>query len=179
MKTIQVKDKSFTVFVPESRILERVDRVAAQITRDLQDKDPIFICVLNGSFMFTSDLMKRLNFPCEVTFVKMASYLGTESTGDVRHLIGLNVDIRDRVVVIIEDIIDTGYTMQEMLKTLNGKGAKEIKICTLLVKPTKLKVDLNIDYCAMEIPNGFIVGYGLDYDGYGRNLPEIYTLVEK
>ena len=180
MKSVQVKDRTFSIFIPENRILERVDRVAAQLTQDLENEDPLFICVLNGSFMFTADLMKRLCFPCEVTFVKMASYLGTDTTGEVRHLIGLNVDIKDRTVVVIEDIIDTGYTMREMVNTLKQKNPKEIRICTLLTKPGKRKVeDLNIDYCAMEIPNDFIVGYGLDYDGYGRNLRDIYKVVEK
>lgn len=176
MSTIRIKDKNFKLSIPENEILEKVKKVADQINKDLDGKMPIFLSVLNGAFMFTSDLMKYVNIPSEISFIKLASYSGTESTGCVKQVMGLTHDIKDRTVVIVEDIIDTGLTMVKLLDILKQCQPKEIKICTLLVKPEKLKVDLNIDYVAMSIPNDFIVGYGLDYDELGRNLPSIYTV---
>lgn len=176
MDTIQIKDKQFTTFIPEEKILTEVARVADEINRDLSGSDPLFVSVLNGSFMFTADLMKRLTIPCEISFVKLASYEGTSTTGRVKELVGLNDDISGRTVVIVEDIVDTGLTMQRLLETLRAKNPKDIRIATLLVKPDKLQVDLKIDYVAMNIPNDFIVGYGLDYDGYGRNFRDIYIV---
>ena len=172
MNPIQIKDKRFTVSIPEADILKEVDRVAAEINRDLAGKNPLFLSVLNGSFMFTADLMKRITIPCEVSFVQ-----GVTSTGKVKEVIGITEDLTDRTVVIVEDIVDTGLTMQRLLETLGTRRPKEIHIATLLVKPEKLKVDLNIEYVAMHIPNDFIVGYGLDYDGLGRNYKDIYTVV--
>jgi hypoxanthine phosphoribosyltransferase len=128
--------------------------------------------------MFTADLMKRINIPCEISFVKLASYQGVSSTGVIKEVIGVNEDLTDRTIVIVEDIVDTGLTMQRLIETLGTRAPKEIRIATLLVKPGKLQVDLDIKYVAFRIPNDFIVGYGLDYDGYGRNYPEIYTVVE-
>lgn len=178
MDTIQIKDKQFTTFIPEEKILAEVTRVANEINRDLSGSDPLFVSVLNGSFMFTADLMKRLTVPCEVSFVKLASYEGTSSTGRVKELVGLNDDISGRTVVIVEDIVDTGLTMKRLLDTLWQRNPKEIRIVSLLVKPDKLQVDLKVDYVAMNIPNDFIVGYGLDYDGYGRNYRDIYIVVD-
>ncbi len=178
MNTIQIKDKTFAPFIPESRILEEVERVAGEINRDLAGESPLFLSVLNGAFMFTADLMRRLTIPAEVSFVKLASYAGTSSTGKVKELVGLNGDIEGRTVVIVEDIVDTGVTMKYLVETLQTKRPKEIRIATLLLKPDKLKVDLDIHYIAMSIPNDFIVGYGLDYDGLGRNYRDIYTVVE-
>ena len=178
MDRIRIKDKEFTISIPREKIDEQVSRVANEINRDLAGKDPLFISVLNGSFMFTSDLMKKVNIPSEVSFVKLASYQGVSSSGVVKEVIGLNDDISDRTIVIVEDIVDTGLTMQRLLDTLGTRNPKEIYIASLLVKPEKLKVDIEVDYVAFEIPNDFILGYGLDYDGYGRNLPEIYTVVE-
>ncbi|MGL5261042.1 MAG: hypoxanthine phosphoribosyltransferase, partial [Bacteroides sp.] len=140
--------------------------------------NPLFISVLNGSFMFTADLMKHITIPCQVSFVKLASYEGVASTGQVKEVIGLNEDITNRTIVIVEDIVDTGLTMQRLLDTLGTRNPKDIYIASLLVKPEKLKVDLNINYVAFNIPNDFILGYGLDYDGYARNLRHIYTVVE-
>ena len=178
MDKIQIKDKQFKTFIPEADILKEVARVADEINRDLADDNPLFISVLNGSFMFASDLMKYLAIPCEISFVKLASYEGTFSTGKVKELVGLNEDITGRTVVIVEDIVDTGLTMQRLLETLQARHPKEIRIATLLVKPDKLKVDLDIHYVAMRIPNDFIVGYGLDYEGFGRNYRDIYSVVE-
>ena len=177
METIQIKDKRFAISIPEEDILREVDRVAKEINRDLEGKHPLFLSVLNGSFMFTADLMKRITIPCEISFVKLTSYQGVASTGVIKEVIGLNEDIAGRTVVIVEDIVDTGLTMQRLLETLGTRNPKEIHIATLLVKPEKLKVDLNIEYVAMHIPNDFIVGYGLDYDGLGRNYRNIYTVV--
>ena len=173
---MRIKDKNFKLSITESEILEKVKNVANKINKDLEGENPVFLSVLNGAFMFTSDLMKYVNIPSEISFIRLSSYSGTESTGCVRSLMGLTTDIKGRTVVIVEDIVDTGLTMLKLLDILNQYEPKQIKICTLLLKPDKLKVDLNIDYVAMSIPNDFIVGYGLDYDEYGRNLPEIYTV---
>lgn len=172
------KDKQFKTFITEEQILKEVARVGEEINRDLADANPLFVSVLNGSFMFTADLMKHVSVPCEISFVKLASYAGTSSTGKVKELVGLNDDITGRTIVIVEDIIDTGLTMERLIETLKARNPKEIRIATLLVKPDKLKVDLDINYIAMSIPNDFIVGYGLDYDGLGRNYRDIYTVIE-
>ena len=178
METILIKDKQFKTFITEEQILKEVARVGEEINRDLADANPLFVSVLNGSFMFTADLMKHVSVPCEISFVKLASYAGTSSTGKVKELVGLNDDITGRTIVIVEDIIDTGLTMERLIETLKARNPKEIRIATLLVKPDKLKVDLDINYIAMSIPNDFIVGYGLDYDGLGRNYRDIYTVIE-
>ncbi len=178
METIRIKDKQFKTFITEEQILKEVARVGEEINRDLADANPLFVSVLNGAFMFTADLMKHVSVPCEISFVKLASYAGTSSTGKVKELVGLNDDITGRTIVIVEDIIDTGLTMERLIETLKARNPKEIRIATLLVKPDKLKVDLDINYIAMSIPNDFIVGYGLDYDGLGRNYRDIYTVIE-
>lgn len=178
METIRIKDKQFKTFITEEQILKEVARMGEEINRDLADANPLFVSVLNGSFMFTADLMKHVSVPCEISFVKLASYAGTSSTGKVKELVGLNDDITGRTIVIVEDIIDTGLTMERLIETLKARNPKEIRIATLLVKPDKLKVDLDINYIAMSIPNDFIVGYGLDYDGLGRNYRDIYTVIE-
>ena len=178
MDTIQIKDKKFSISIPHRDIQKEVERVAGEINRDLAGKNPLFLSVLNGSFMFTADLMKHINIPCEISFVKLASYQGVSSTGVIKEVIGVSEDLAGRTVVIVEDIVDTGLTMQRLLETLGTRKPKEIHIASLLLKPDKLKVDLNIEYIAMKIPNDFIVGYGLDYDGFGRNYPDIYTVVD-
>ncbi|EEZ19269.1 hypoxanthine phosphoribosyltransferase [Bacteroides sp. 3_1_33FAA] len=178
MDTIQIKDKRFTPFIPEERILKEVARVASEINRDLEGANPLFLSVLNGAFMFAADLMRNLTIPSEISFVKLASYAGTSSTGKVKELVGLNDNIEGRTVVIVEDIVDTGVTMKHLLETLQAGKPKEIRIATLLLKPDKLEVELDIHYVAMRIPNDFIVGYGLDYDGLGRNYRDIYTVME-
>lgn len=175
---LQVKDKRFRVSITAEEIQQQVKRVAAEINRDYAGKEPIFLAVLNGSFIFAADLMREVTLPCEISFVKMTSYAGTNTTGTIREVIGLNVDIKDRPVIIVEDIVDTGLTMAHMLETLKTHNPSSIDICTLLLKPEKLKVALDVKYCALQIPNDFIVGYGLDYDGQGRNSKDIYTIVE-
>ena len=178
METIQIKDKRFRISIPEEEIKARVKAVAEQINKDMADKNPLFLCVLNGSFIFAADLMREITIPCEISFVKLASYAGTMSTGKVTEVIGINEDLSDRHIVIVEDIVDTGRTMQRMIETLGTRNPASIHICALLVKPEKLEVPLNIEYAALEIPNNFIVGYGLDYDQQGRNFRDIYTIVE-
>ena len=176
METVKIKDRSFAVSIPEEKIKERVAALGAQISADLAGEQPLFLAVLNGSFVFAADLLRTVSVPCEISFVRMASYQGTSSTGKVRQLIGLNEPIEGRTVVIVEDIIDSGLTMKELLALLENYHPKRVLISALLVKPGNLKVDLDIPYCCFEIPNDFIVGYGLDYDGEGRNLRHIYTV---
>ena len=177
MNKIQIKDKEFALSIPESDILAAVKRVGEDINKDLMGTNPLFICVLNGAFMFAGDLMKTINIPCEITFVKLSSYEGIYTTGAVKEIIGLNESVVDRNVVVVEDIVDTGITMERILSSLKAKGAKSIHVATFLQKPDALQRDIQIDYIAMKIPNDFIVGYGLDYDGFGRNLKDIYTVV--
>ena len=178
MDTIKIKDKEFAISIPEEKILKEVERLAAQISRDLEGKNPLFLDILNGSFMFAADLFRRITIPAEISFVKLASYEGTASTGVIKEVIGLSENISGRTIVVVEDIVDTGCTMQKLLENLGTRSPESIHVCTLLLKPEKLKVPLNVEYVALEIPNDFIVGYGLDYDGFGRNLKDIYTVVE-
>ena len=178
MDTIQVKDKTFRISIPESKIQEKVKVIANKINQEYAGKNPVFLSVLNGSFIFSADLLREMNIPCEICFVKLASYQGVNSSGSIRELIGLNVNITERHVIIVEDIVDTGLTMAHLLDTLKKQNPSSIDICTLLLKPGKLHVNLDIRYCCFEIPNDFIVGYGLDYDGYGRNTKDIYTLLQ-
>lgn len=177
-KTIKIHDKEFAPFIPYARIDQAVSTIAKRMNRELQDTNPLFIAILNGSFMFASDLFHKLNFPCEITFVKLASYSGTKSTETVRQLIGIDEDIVGRNIVIIEDIIDSGLTMERVLAQLQMIGAADIKIATLLYKPNAFKGNYSIDYIGLEIGNDFIVGYGLDYDKQGRNFKDIYKIVE-
>ena len=179
MGTIQVKDRELEVFLKEEDIQKEIKRVAAEINRDYVGKEPLFLCILNGSFMFAADLLKDVNIPCNVSFVKVSSYQGTDTTGKVKELMGLQEDVEGRHIIIVEDIVDTGYTMRDVLDSLAQKKAASVQVCALLCKPDKLKVDINLKYLAMNIPNGFIVGYGLDYDGFGRNSRDIYKIVKE
>lgn len=178
MDTIKVLDKKFEKFLSEEEILAQVKRVAGEINRDYKGKNPLFLCVLNGSFMFASDLMKEIDLDCSIHFVKLASYEGVVSTGKVREVIGINQSLKARDVIVIEDIVDTGVTMEHMLETLGTREPNSIQVCTLLCKPGKMKVKLDLKYVAMNIPDDFIVGYGLDYDGYGRNYRDIYKVCQ-
>lgn len=179
MKTIKVDDKTFALAYPEAEIQNSIQAVAERINKDFSDKNPLLIGVLNGAFMFAADLMKNLTIRCEITFVKLSSYEGTASSGKVKQTLGLDRDITDRTVIVVEDIVETGSTMQQMLQILEQKGAASVHICTLMQKPEKLQVPLNIEYVAMKIPNAFIIGYGFDIDQQCRNLRDIYSLVEK
>jgi hypoxanthine phosphoribosyltransferase len=176
MKDVTVHDKTFEIFLSREVIQEAIVDLAKKIEADVKDKQPLFLVVLNGAFMFAADLMKHFTFDCEVSFVKLSSYVGTQTTHVVREIIGLDEVLRGRTVIIVEDIIDTGITMANTIPKLKALEAKEVKLATLLFKPGAFQKDYPIDYIGMEIPNDFIVGYGLDYDGYGRNLPDIYKL---
>lgn len=178
MSTIRVHDKEFAPSIPAEEIMQQVRRVAEEINKDYEGQQPLFLVVLNGAFVFAADLMREISVPAEVSFVKLASYEGTSSTGTVREVIGLNTDITGRPIIIVEDIVESGITMAHMIETLKKQNPKSIDICTLLLKPEKLEVKLDIRYVAMEIPNDFILGYGLDYDGLGRGLKDIYTIVQ-
>ena len=177
--TVKIKDKTFSVSIPEAEILERVKQVAERISKDMAGKNPLLLAVLNGSFVFAADLMRMITIPCEISFVKLASYQGTTSTGTIKEVIGINEDLAGRTVIIVEDIIETGLTIKRMIETLGTRSPESIHICTLLLKPDRLKVPSHVDYVAVEVPNDFILGYGLDYDQQGRNLRDIYTLVDE
>ena len=178
MNIVKIKDKTFKMSIPEADILKRVKAVADKINHDMADKNPLLLAVLNGSFVFAADLMRMIHVPCEISFVKLSSYAGTSSTGDVKQLIGLNDSLKGRTVIIVEDIVESGLTMKQMLGMIEKHEPESVHICTLLLKPECLEVPLDIEYVAMEIPNDFILGYGLDYDQQGRNLRDIYTVVE-
>ena len=179
MSTIKVHDKTFVPYLPEALILEKVKELAAELNKDYAGKKPLFIAILNGSFMFTADLFKELTIDAEICFIKLASYKGTKSTGQVLTAIGLDTDITNRHIVILEDIIDTGKTMNEFLPQLHNQQPASLKIAVLLHKPDATVFPINIDYCCFSIPNKFVLGYGLDYDGLGRNIRELYQLSDE
>lgn len=174
--TIHVLDKKFVPYLSAETIAKRIEELAAKINEDYADKNPIFIGILNGSFMFASDLYKQITVSSTISFIKLVSYKGTTSTGTVITSIGLEEDLTGRNVILIEDIVDTGKTLSEFLPTIQKQQPNSIKICTLLQKPEALLHPLEVDYVGFQIPNKFVVGFGLDYDGYGRNLKEIYQL---
>lgn len=178
MEKVTLKDKTFRIFIPYEKISAAIDDVAADINKDFAGCEdfPVLLCVLNGSIMFMGELMKRLEFNCQTISIKLTSYEGTETTGKVKQAIGLTSDIRGRRVIVVEDIVDSGNTIVELQRILLEKGASEIKMCTMLLKPDAYKKDIKIDYVGLSIPNDFIVGFGLDYDEYGRNLKDIYVL---
>ncbi len=176
--SLKVIDKHFVPFLSSDSIQQRVLELSAQINQDYHNKKPLFLGILNGSFMFAADLFRHIHLEASISFIKLASYKGTTSTGSVITAIGLEEQLQDKDIIILEDIIDTGKTMFEFLPTLLERKPKSIRICTLLHKPEALKHPLSIDYIGFSIPNKFVLGYGLDYDGYGRNLPEIYQLQE-
>ena len=178
MKKITIQDKTFAISITQRQIKRAIIGLAARLELDYRDKEPLFLCVLNGSFMFAADLLKLYNSPCQISFIKLASYQGTSTTEEVKTLIGLNEDIRDRDLIILEDIVDTGITISHLVEDLSKYGPRSISIATLLLKPAALRTMLRPDYVGMEIPNDFIVGYGLDYNGFGRNTPHIYKIVE-
>jgi len=178
MTDIWVRDKKFSLFLSENEISKGIQDVAERIRRDVGEKDPIFICVLNGAFMFAADLIKQLDFPCEVCFIRLRSYDGTKAGGKVKEIYGLVEEIENRHVVILEDIIDTGYTMHGLMENLSTKNPASLRIATLLFKPEALQLAIKPDYIAIKIPNDFIVGYGLDYEGHGRNLRNIYKICD-
>lgn len=175
-EVVTIKDKEFELFIEHQEIEQAIKRIAGQMNKDLYGKNPVFLAVLNGAFMFAGELMKEVSIPSEITFVRLASYQGTSTTNRIQEVLGLNENLQGRVVVIVEDIVDTGNTMVSLVEELKRQEPEDVKIATLLFKPAALKQDLRLDYVALEIPSDFIVGYGLDYDGYGRNLKDIYKL---
>lgn len=175
---IHLHDKTFEPFISSEEIDFALANIAKQMDDDFFDEVPVFVGVLNGAFMVMADLMKHYRGMCEVSFVKMASYEGTTSTNEVKQLIGLNQNLEGRTVVIIEDIVDTGNTVEKLKTIFKDMKVKHLKIATLFLKPDVYKKDIKLDYVGIRIPNKFIVGYGLDYDGLGRNLRDIYQLAE-
>ena len=178
MEKVTLKDKTFKKYIPYEKISAAIDKVADKINDDFRGCEdfPVLLCVLNGSIMFMAELMKRLDFNCQIISIKLTSYEGTNTTGKVRETMGLTSDIKGRRVIVVEDIVDSGNTIVELKRILEENGATESRICTLLLKPDAYKKDIPLEYVAMEIPNDFIIGFGLDYDEYGRNLKDIYTL---
>ena len=176
-KKVRVLDKEFEVSIPSSMIQARIEELAKELNKDMKGTRPVFLGILNGSFMFASDLFKKINFEAQISFLKLASYQGTSTTGTVKQLIGLNQDIQGQHVIILEDIVDTGITLETIIRQLSGYQPASIKIMTLLYKPEACKQDIKLDYIGFSVPNDFIIGYGLDYNGFGRNLEDIYTLV--
>jgi adenylate kinase len=179
LKRIKVLDKVFEPYISEERILQAIDRIAQEINRKYRGKKPVFIGVLNGCFYFATDLLKRLELECEISFVKVASYQGTQSSGNVRQLLGLDHKVKGRDVVILEDIVDTGNTIEAITDLLSNMGTASVAVATLLLKPAMYSKNIPLDFVALEIKSDFVVGYGLDYDGYGRNLNQLYVLSEK
>ena len=175
---MRIKDKSFEPFIDAEKIGEKVEQLAKAINEDYSDKTPLFLSILNGSFMFAADLMKKVTISSEISFIKVASYNSMVSSGHITELIGLSEPIFNRHIVVLEDIVDTGRTMKQIISSLEERGAKSIEIASLLVKPEALESKIDVKYLGFEIPNDFVVGYGLDYDGLGRNLASIYTLTE-
>ncbi len=175
-KVIQLHDKQFVPFISAEEIDFAIATMAAQVEADFADDVPVFVGVLNGAFMVVSDFMKHYKKPCEVSFIKLASYEGTASTSEVKKLIGINQNLEGRTVIVVEDIVDTGNTLEELKDLFKKQNVKHFKIATLFLKPDAYKKDIKLDYVGIRIPNKFIVGFGLDYDGLGRNLPEVYQL---
>jgi hypoxanthine phosphoribosyltransferase len=173
---MKIKDKEFEVLISRDQIDKRVKEIAAQINEDYRDKDPIFLAILNGSFMFASDLMKEISIASRISFIKVASYYHTASTGEVKKLIGLHEDITQRNIVIVEDIVDTGFTLEKTMEEVETANPSSIEVATCLLKPDALQREVELKYVGFEISNEFVIGYGLDYDGYGRNSGDIYQI---
>jgi len=177
MPMVKVKDKEFEISISSATIETAVQRMADEINRDYADKSPLFLAILNGSFVFAADLIRKVTIPCQISFVKLASYSGTTSTNQVREMIGLNEDITGRHIIILEDIVDSGITLDHLIHDLEKLNPADVKVACFTFKPEAFKKAFRIDYLGISIPNDFIVGYGLDYDGFGRNLPDIYKII--
>ena len=179
MSRVTIKDKTFEVSMSEEQIKQRIREVAQQISHDMEGRNPLFLAVLNGAFIFAADLIREMTIPCEISFVKLASYQGTTSTGKIKEVFGINEDLTGRTVIILEDIVETGLTIKQMIESLGTRNPASVHVCTLFFKPERLQEDLQLDYVAFSIPNDFILGYGLDYDQQGRGLKDLYTLVSE
>jgi hypoxanthine phosphoribosyltransferase len=178
MKEIRIIDKDFRELLTGKVIQQRIEELARQINNDLTGKEVVFLGILNGAFLFAADLIRRIDFPARISFVKLASYQGTSSSGTIKELIGWNEDIKNKTIVVVEDIVDTGNTLERIVDELAIRKASEIKIAAMLFKPAAYTKSIPLDYIGFEIPNDFVVGYGLDYDGFGRNLSSVYTLIK-
>jgi len=178
MKEINILDKYFREYLTENTIQQRINELAEVMNSDLAGKEVVFLGILNGAFLFAADLFRRITFPARISFVKLASYQGTSSSGTIKELIGWNEDIKNKTIVVIEDIVDTGNTLERIVDELNIRKAAEVKIAALLYKPYAYTKNIPLDYIGFEIPDNFVVGYGLDYDGFGRNLPAVYSLID-
>tara|TARA_Y100000589_G_scaffold230024_1_gene217445 strand:+ start:3079 stop:3615 length:537 start_codon:yes stop_codon:yes gene_type:complete len=178
MKKVRLKDKNFQLFIDSKELNNSIESLSNKINQDYSDREPIFLCVLNGAFVFAAELIKRFNHECQVSFVKLSSYQGVQSSGTINSLIGLNEDIKEKDVIIVEDIVDTGQTIANIVENILNKNPRSIEVATLLYKPKSYQKQIPIKYRAIEIGNDFIVGFGLDYNGLGRNLEEIY-IIEK
>jgi hypoxanthine phosphoribosyltransferase len=178
MKEIQILDKKFSEYLTEKVIQQRIEELAKQINGELAGKEVVFLGILNGAFLFAADLFRRISFPARISFVKLASYQGTSSSGSIKELIGWNEDIKNKTIVVVEDIVDTGNTLERIVDELIIRKAAEIRIAALLHKPDAYTKQIPLHYIGFEIPDNFVVGFGLDYDGFGRNLPSVYTLVD-
>ncbi|HEY4652675.1 MAG TPA: hypoxanthine phosphoribosyltransferase [Pontibacter sp.] len=176
-RTITLHDCDFSTYLYEEEIIARISMLADQISQDYEGKSPLFLAVLNGSFMFAADLLKRVTIPCEISFIRLSSYQDMESTGKVKEVLGLTEDVKNRHVVVLEDIVDTGHTVYNLISQLQAKEPASIEVASLLLKPDCLQHQLEVKYVAKAIPNDFVVGYGLDYNGLGRNLRDIYKIV--
>jgi len=176
MKTLKILNKKFELFIEASEIYEMVEKLAKKLNQDLKGKEVVFLGILNGAFIFAADLIRKIKIDCQVTFVKMASYKGTLTTGSVETLIGIGDELRNKTVVILEDIVDTGLTLENILQQIESHKPAKILVAALLFKPDACVRDIKIDYIGKEIPNDFVIGYGLDYNGFGRNIPEIYKV---
>ncbi len=177
MSVVKLHDKEFSKFISFEEIQLAIEKISSRINVDYSTKKPLFVAVLNGSFMFAADLLKKINIDCEISFVKLASYHGISSSGAVTELIGFTENVEGRDIIILEDIVDTGLTLEKVIEIFKHKNCASLKIATLLLKPDAFKKKYPVDYVCMEIPNEFIVGYGLDYDGLGRNLKDIYKVI--
>jgi hypoxanthine phosphoribosyltransferase len=176
MESIRIKDKTFGISITSETIQKRISELALQISNELKGKNPLFICVLNGAFIFAADLFKRISIDAEINFIRVSSYSGTQSTGSVKSLIGINESIEGRTIIIVEDIVDTGDTAVYLIEEMQRLSPEKIYFASLLLKPEALRQKIKIDYLGFEVPNDFLVGYGLDYDGIGRNYQDIYKL---
>lgn len=176
-RIITLHDCNFNTYIYEEEIIARVSILAEQIDQNYKGKNPLFLAVLNGSFMFAADLLKRISIPCEISFIRLSSYQDMESTGKVKEVLGLKEDVFGRHVIVLEDIVDTGHTVHGLLEQLQAKSPASVEVATLLMKPECLQHKLEVKYIARSIPNDFVVGYGLDYNGLGRNLRDIYKIM--
>ena len=178
MKKVKLHDKQFKLFINYEIIISKIENLVSALNKNYADKKPIFLCVLNGSFLFASELIKRFNHECEVSFVKLSSYQGLNSTGNIKNLIGINDNLEERNIIIVEDIVDTGYTIYSVMEEIKNHKPKSVEVATLLFKPKSYKKKIQINYAAINVGNEFLVGFGLDYNGIGRNLEDIFIIEE-